>query len=103
MRSAQATVLPLETVVYTLEGVVSISVAGIHNPKVGGSIPPPATISSIDSKSYVDNSLLPGLVDLNDASFIYSAHVRRKPVSETVGPKLPRLEIRRAYIRTGKW
>ena len=46
----------------------------IHNPKVGGSIPPPATISSIDSKTYVDNSLLPGLVDLNDESFIHSAH-----------------------------
>jgi len=28
-----------------------------HNPKVGGSIPPPATISSIDSKTYVDNFL----------------------------------------------
>ena len=43
----------------------------IHNPKVGGSIPPPATISSIDSKTYVDNSRLPGLVDLNDESFMY--------------------------------
>jgi hypothetical protein len=70
----------------------------IQNSKVVGSSPTPATISSIDSKTYVDNSLLPGLVDLNDESFIYSAHVGRKLFIETVRPKLPSLEIRRAYM-----
>ena len=62
----------------------------IHNSKVVGSSPTPATISSIDSKTYVDNSLLLGLVDLNDESFIHSAHVGRKLVSETVGLATPR-------------
>jgi len=45
----------------------------IQNSKVVGSSPTSATISSIDSKTYVVNSLLPGLVDLNDESFIYTS------------------------------
>src|SRR5262249_17435213 len=67
----------------------------IHNSKVVGSSPTPATISSIDSKTYVDNSLL-RFVDLNDESFIYSVHVGRKLVRETVGATTPRS---RAKIR----
>ena len=41
--SAQTTVFPLKMLVFTLEGVVCSGEFRIHNPKVGGSIPPPAT------------------------------------------------------------
>jgi len=41
--SAQTTVSPLKMLIFTLEGIVCSGGFMIHNPKVGGSIPPPAT------------------------------------------------------------
>jgi hypothetical protein len=41
--SAQTTVSPLKMLIFTLEGFVCSGEFRIHNPKVGGSIPPPAT------------------------------------------------------------
>ena len=41
--SAQTTVSPLKMLICTLEGIVCSGEFRIHNPKVGGSIPPPAT------------------------------------------------------------
>ena len=104
--SAQTTVSPLKMLIVTLEGIVCSGEFRIHNSKVVGASPTPATISSIDSKTYVVNSLLPGLVDLNNESFIYSAHVGRKLVSESAG-QYPHallskgLGIRHTYVKTG--
>ena len=41
--SAQTTVSPLKMLIFSLEGIVCSGEFRIHNPKVGGSIPPPAT------------------------------------------------------------
>ena len=41
--SAQTTVFPLKNAVYSVEGVVCSGEFRIHNPKVGGSSPTPAT------------------------------------------------------------
>src|SRR5215213_9727860 len=42
--SAQTTVSPLKMLIFTtLEGILCSGEFRIHNPKVGGSIPPPAT------------------------------------------------------------
>ena len=41
--SAQTTVSPLKMLIFTSEGIVCSGEFRIHNPKVGGSIPPPAT------------------------------------------------------------
>ncbi len=41
--SAQTTVSPVKMLIFTLEGIVCSGEFRIHNPKVGGSIPPPAT------------------------------------------------------------
>src|SRR4051812_24317636 len=41
--SAQTTISPLKMLIFILEGVVCSGEFRIHNPKVGGSIPPPAT------------------------------------------------------------
>jgi len=43
LRSAQTTVFPRKYSVYSFEGVICGGQFRIHNPKVGGSIPPPAT------------------------------------------------------------
>ena len=84
----------------TFEKAKTYAFAGIviHNSKVVGSSPTPATISSIDSKTYVDNSLL-RFVDLNDESFIYRVHVGRKLVSETVGAFPQGLRLRKLELQ----
>jgi hypothetical protein len=53
LRSAQTTVSPLKMLIFTLEGIVYSGEFRIHNPKVGGSIPPPATnLPAFFSKTY---------------------------------------------------
>src|SRR5262249_31443578 len=56
----------------------------IHNSKVVGSSPTPATISSIDSKTTSTILYSPALL-ISMTSPLYSVHVGRKLVSETVG------------------
>jgi len=50
--SAQTTVSALKMLIFTLEGFVCSGEFRIHNPKVGGSIPPPDTNILINSKTY---------------------------------------------------
>jgi len=45
--SAQTTISPPKMLIFTLESIVYSGEFRIHNLKAGGSIPPPATISSI--------------------------------------------------------